>query len=421
MSHPLATTRHVVARRETDRSTAERQVLVQWCIDIADRLQEREPALAAQLQRGLAAVGVNARRPDGEPFDGTLFDAVGCESTCRARQGPDRRPHPSRRLYGAGTRCCDARRWSCTDSRRSTVSAEASTATPGERSDEQRRHIPRRTTWRTWPIGSPARPSRTGRASSRTACGTSWAAPGSTATVVAVGEKKRGKSSLINALVGLTSSRSTWTSLPACTSPSTTPRTPPHGCTTPRGPRGGRSGSTTSPSTRPVLITGRACDYGVSQVAVLSPSPLLARGLTLIDTPGVGGLTAGHAAITLATLDRADALLFVVNGHTELTASELAFLERATERVSVVLFVLTQFDQAPEWRAVLARNRELIAGHAPRHANAPWFVVNSRARSDASTVPGRRAAPTSPSAARGERPARARAVLAGLALSMLTR
>jgi len=71
---------------EPDRSTAERQVLVQWCIDIADRLQEREPALAARLQRGLAAVGVNARRPDGEPFDGTLFDAVGCESTCRAEK-----------------------------------------------------------------------------------------------------------------------------------------------------------------------------------------------------------------------------------------------------------------------------------------------------------------------------------------------
>ena len=35
----------------------------------------------------------------------------------------------------------------------------------------------------------------------------------------------------------------------------------------------------------------------VSQVQVRVPAPVLAGGLELIDTPGVGGLVAGHAAL----------------------------------------------------------------------------------------------------------------------------
>ena len=121
----------------------------------------------------------------------------------------------------------------------------------------------------------------------------------------------------------------------------------------------------------------------VSQVQVRVPAPLLEGGLELIDTPGVGGLVAGHAALTLATLDRADALVFVLDGSSEITASELAFLERATERIATVVFAITKIDQFPSWEAVRARDIELIAHHAPRYADAPWFGVSSRAVADA--------------------------------------
>jgi Dynamin family len=125
----------------------------------------------------------------------------------------------------------------------------------------------------------------------------------------------------------------------------------------------------------------------VTQVSVGVPSPLLSGGLVLIDTPGVGGLVSGHAALTLAALSMADALIFVVNGSSELTASECAFLGQATERVATVLFVLTQTDKYPQWRQVLATNQELIAQHAPAFTDAPWFPVSSRLRLDAVRAP----------------------------------
>jgi len=122
---------------------------------------------------------------------------------------------------------------------------------------------------------------------------------------------------------------------------------------------------------------------GVREVAVGLPDPLLRAGVTLVDTPGVGGLASGHAALTLAALARADALLFVVNGGSELTASECAFLAQATERVATVVFVLTQTDKYPRWRDVLVRNQELIIEHARQFTDAPWFPVSSRMRLDA--------------------------------------
>ena len=75
--------------------------------------------------------------------------------------------------------------------------------------------------------------------------------------------------------------------------------------------------------------------------------------------------------------------MFVLDGSSEITASELAFLERATERIATVVFVLTKIDQFPAWEEVRARDVELIARHAPRYADAPWFGVSSRAAADA--------------------------------------
>ena len=50
---------------------------------------------------------------------------------------------------------------------------------------------------------------------------------------------------------------------------------------------------------------------GVERVEITVPSAILAQGLVIVDTPGMGGLGAGHAAATLAFLPFADGLILV--------------------------------------------------------------------------------------------------------------
>lgn len=214
---------------------------------------------------------------------------------------------------------------------------------------------------------------------------------GGTANVVVVGEKKRGKSSLINALVGVPGL------LPVEVDVATSVHLVVRHAPTPQAQAHLLDQSEPQPITLAQLAEYAALDPltqepyrdDVRHVEVGVPSPLLDQGLALVDTPGVGGLVSGHAQITLATLERADALLFVVNGSTELTRSELAFLQQATERIATVFFVLTQIDKYPSWRDILTRDQELLREHAPRYREAPWFAVSSQMKSDADEAAGR--------------------------------
>jgi GTP-binding protein EngB required for normal cell division len=205
------------------------------------------------------------------------------------------------------------------------------------------------------------------------------------ARVVVIGEKKRGKSSLINALIGrpklLPVDADVATSVHLVVGYASEDRAVVVDDKHPDGAKIPLAAIAEYAALDPQ--TGTALHTDVMEVEVRLPEPLLAAGLELIDTPGVGGLVAGHVTRTLATLERADALLFVVDGQSELTKSECEFLRQATERVATVVFVLTKKDLYPAWEAVLAKNLELIRSSAARFADAPWFVVSSLAATEA--------------------------------------
>ena len=102
----------------------------------------------------------------------------------------------------------------------------------------------------------------------------------------------------------------------------------------------------------------------VERVDISLPHPLLADGLAIVDTPGMGGLGAGHAAATLAFLPFADGLIFVTDASAELSQPESEFLDRAAELCPNIAFVLTKTDLYPSWRDVAAIDAGHIAGRS---------------------------------------------------------
>ncbi|HEY9472578.1 MAG TPA: dynamin family protein [Mycobacteriales bacterium] len=121
-------------------------------------------------------------------------------------------------------------------------------------------------------------------------------------------------------------------------------------------------------------------------IEVDCPSPLLAS-LTLVDTPGLGGLTAAHEQIALAAARGATALLFVVDASAPFTAPELEFLAAASESVDLVVFAVTKIDAHRGWRQIVADDRELLRRYAPRFADAEIVPVSARLFEQAGAMP----------------------------------
>ncbi|MET7401898.1 dynamin family protein [Dactylosporangium sp. NPDC005572] len=102
-------------------------------------------------------------------------------------------------------------------------------------------------------------------------------------------------------------------------------------------------------------------------LSVTTPNPKLASGLTLVDTPGVGSVHQEHTAITMAFLPSADAIVFVADATQPLLESELRFLSRAADAVAAgdsadaLQFVLTKTDGVADFTTMLANARRKIA------------------------------------------------------------
>ena len=118
-------------------------------------------------------------------------------------------------------------------------------------------------------------------------------------------------------------------------------------------------------------------DREVTGAEVLLPRKLLQSGLTLIDSPGVGGLTSAHALTTLAALPSAHAMLFVSDASQEYTEPEIQFLRHAMRISPNVACVVTKTDLYPQWRQVAELDRAHLRKIDP---DIPLFPVSSQLR-----------------------------------------
>jgi hypothetical protein len=118
----------------------------------------------------------------------------------------------------------------------------------------------------------------------------------------------------------------------------------------------------------------------VERVEITCPSAILRQGLALVDTPGMGGLGAGHAAATLSFLPFADGLVLASDASAELSAPEIDLLRQAVELCPTVLFVQTKTDLYPAWERIVELNR----GHLARSGiDIPVVAVSSTLRLEA--------------------------------------
>jgi hypothetical protein len=184
--------------------------------------------------------------------------------------------------------------------------------------------------------------------------------------VLVVGEFKQGKSSLINALLGVdvcpvdddiataVPTLLHWSDTPTATVRLSPPSGSPEGTPSTVAPVPFDKVATyVTESSNPDNVQRiEAVDVGLN-------ADLLQGGLVLVDTPGVGGLGSTHSAITIGALPMADAVLFVSDASQEYSGPELEFMRTARSLCPNVGCVTTKIDFYPAWRKIL----DLDQGH----------------------------------------------------------
>ncbi len=167
--------------------------------------------------------------------------------------------------------------------------------------------------------------------------------------VLVAGESKRGKSTLLNALLGRDV-------LPAGVLPLTAIAT-----TVTAGEAdeveatfaGGRTETYTDPAVLNALVTEAGNPRntrGVRRVVLRLGHPLLSAGLELVDTPGTGSIHEHNTDEARSAVQDMDLAIFVASATPPVSASERAFLRDVRELAVRTLIVLTKTDMLTELR-----------------------------------------------------------------------
>ena len=195
-------------------------------------------------------------------------------------------------------------------------------------------------------------------------------------TVVVMGEVKRGKSSLVNALIAqpdlLPVDVLTCTSAPIRVAVSHDGPVVPQ-VTLVRGTE--REMILSTELARWVTVDGVGSLQGNTNVGMdeaqdpPSSAEISVRypemdGITVVDTPGVGGLDKRAVTAALQEARHAGVLLMVCDASTPITAPEMDILRQAHDSVGGVIVAVTKTDKnTRRWRAIVEDNKRLISSH----------------------------------------------------------
>lgn len=95
---------------------------------------------------------------------------------------------------------------------------------------------------------------------------------------------------------------------------------------------------------------------------VFVPSPLLSSGICFVDTPGLGSVFAGNTATTQAFIPHIDAALVVVGADPPIAGEELTLVEAVGRQVQNFILVINKADRTsdPERVAAVKFTREVL-------------------------------------------------------------
>jgi predicted GTPase len=164
--------------------------------------------------------------------------------------------------------------------------------------------------------------------------------------VACIGQFKRGKSSVLNALVAKNI-------LPTGVVPVTTvPTIVRHGAHLTARVRFETDGWTDIPVETVVDYVSEdrnpENEKKVAALEIFVPSPLLATGMCFVDTPGLGSVFTGNTAATQAFIPHIDAALVVIGADPPLAGEELALIEAVAKNVHDFIIVVNKADRTTD-------------------------------------------------------------------------
>jgi GTP-binding protein EngB required for normal cell division len=86
----------------------------------------------------------------------------------------------------------------------------------------------------------------------------------------------------------------------------------------------------------------------VTGLEIFVPSPMLKAGMCLVDTPGLGSVFTGNTTATRAFIPHIDAAIIVIGSDPPVSADELQLVEAVSEQAHDLLFVLNKADRVNE-------------------------------------------------------------------------
>jgi putative ribosome biogenesis GTPase RsgA len=122
-------------------------------------------------------------------------------------------------------------------------------------------------------------------------------------------------------------------------------------------------------------------EKGIEAVEVFVPAKLLDSGLCLVDTPGIGSVFSSGTEATRAFVPHIDAALIVLGADPPISGDEVALLEVVAERVQTLIFVLSKADRLSESdRMEAARFAQRVIEQRLRRSAGPILQVSGLER-----------------------------------------